>query len=114
MPPYSRADHPGRKPGPGMLQRAARQLNLDLPRSWIVGDTVADILAGRAAGLAGGVHVLTGHGRRDRDAVLTLDDGRYRVVLAEDLAQATSLVPLLAVRSQRLKGSAERQERSWR
>jgi D-glycero-D-manno-heptose 1,7-bisphosphate phosphatase len=102
LPPYDHADHPGRKPGPGMLQRAAGQLNLDLRRSWIVGDTLADILAGRAAGLAGGAHVLTGYGRRDREAVLALDNGRYRVLLAEDLAQATSLVPLLAAQSEPL------------
>jgi D-glycero-D-manno-heptose 1,7-bisphosphate phosphatase len=106
LPPYDRADHPGRKPAPGMLQRAARQLNLDLPRSWIVGDTAADIGAGRAAGLAGGVHVLTGHGRRDRDIVPALGDGRYRVLFAEDLAQAGSLIPLLRAKSQRLKRSA--------
>lgn len=101
--PYRHADHRGRKPRAGMLQRAASELNLDLPRSWIVGDTVADILAGHAAGLAGGVHVLTGHGRRDRGAVLTLSNGRYRVLLAADLAQATSMVPLLSAKSERLR-----------
>lgn len=39
-----------RKPGPGMLLDAARSLGLDLSASWMVGDTDADILAGRAAG----------------------------------------------------------------
>src|SRR5690606_37123453 len=27
-----------RKPAPGMLERAARDLGIDLPRSWLVGD----------------------------------------------------------------------------
>src|SRR3954451_11720011 len=32
------AEHPDRKPGAGMLLRAAADLGLDLPRSWAVGD----------------------------------------------------------------------------
>ena len=40
-----------RKPGPGMLLQAARDLNLDLARSWTVGDQMSDIEAGRAAGV---------------------------------------------------------------
>jgi D-glycero-D-manno-heptose 1,7-bisphosphate phosphatase len=39
-----------RKPAPGMLLGAAHALGLDLGRSWMVGDTDADVLAGRAAG----------------------------------------------------------------
>jgi D-glycero-D-manno-heptose 1,7-bisphosphate phosphatase len=41
---------PCRKPAPGMLRRAAAELELDLGSSWIVGDSDADVLAGRAAG----------------------------------------------------------------
>jgi D-glycero-D-manno-heptose 1,7-bisphosphate phosphatase len=39
-----------RKPAPGMLLDAAGELGLDLGSSWMVGDTDADIAAGRAAG----------------------------------------------------------------
>jgi D-glycero-D-manno-heptose 1,7-bisphosphate phosphatase len=39
-----------RKPAPGMLLDAAGALGLDLASSWMVGDTDADIAAGRAAG----------------------------------------------------------------
>jgi len=39
-----------RKPGPGMLHQAAREMDLDLSASWMVGDTVSDMLAGRNAG----------------------------------------------------------------
>ena len=39
-----------RKPAPGMLLDAAGALGLDLASSWMVGDTDADIDAGRAAG----------------------------------------------------------------
>ncbi len=39
-----------RKPAPGLLQRAARDLVLDLPASWMVGDILNDVEAGRRAG----------------------------------------------------------------
>ena len=39
-----------RKPGPGMLLRAAADLGLDLDASWMVGDLISDVLAGLNAG----------------------------------------------------------------
>lgn len=41
---------PRRKPAPGMLLEAARDLGLDLGRSFMVGDRASDIEAGRRAG----------------------------------------------------------------
>ncbi len=40
-----------RKPAPGMIFRAARELNLSLPDSILVGDKPSDIKAARAAGV---------------------------------------------------------------
>ena len=50
--------HPGqgqsdcdcRKPKPGMLLRAARELGIDLKQSWMVGDRWRDVDCGHAAG----------------------------------------------------------------
>jgi D-glycero-D-manno-heptose 1,7-bisphosphate phosphatase len=39
-----------RKPAPGMLLDCADALDIDLARSWMVGDTDADVAAGKAAG----------------------------------------------------------------
>lgn len=39
-----------RKPAPGMLLRAAREHGVDLRRSWMVGDILDDVEAGRSAG----------------------------------------------------------------
>jgi D-glycero-D-manno-heptose 1,7-bisphosphate phosphatase len=39
-----------RKPRPGMILRLARDLDLDLRRSWMIGDSESDVLAGQAAG----------------------------------------------------------------
>jgi D-glycero-D-manno-heptose 1,7-bisphosphate phosphatase len=94
--PYDVADHPARKPNAGMVVRAARDLHLDLARSWIVGDTVSDVLTAKSAGLAGAVHVLTGHGARDRDAVMKLDRGNLRIRFATKLGEVMDLVGQLA------------------
>ena len=51
-----------RKPQPGMLLQAARELSLDLNSSWMVGDAWSDLLAGQAAGLQGTIMVRTGRG----------------------------------------------------
>lgn len=39
-----------RKPKPGMLLAAAQEFNIDLPASWMVGDGLNDVQAGKAAG----------------------------------------------------------------
>jgi D-glycero-D-manno-heptose 1,7-bisphosphate phosphatase len=39
-----------RKPKPGMLEAAAVKWNIDLPRSFMVGDRTSDVETGRAAG----------------------------------------------------------------
>ena len=44
-------EHEDRKPGPGMLLRAARDLGIDLGASVLVGDRCSDIAAANTAGL---------------------------------------------------------------
>ncbi len=97
-PPYAHPDHPARKPNPGMLLRAAEALGLDLGRSWLIGDKAIDIEAARAAGLAGAVHVLTGHGAAQRDEAAALAGGGFAVRLCRSIADAPRLIPLLAER----------------
>ena len=48
--PHDIEDHCGcRKPEPGMLLKAAREHDIDLGRSWMIGDSESDIKAGRRA-----------------------------------------------------------------
>ncbi|MBM5798020.1 MAG: HAD-IIIA family hydrolase [Cyanobacteria bacterium K_Offshore_0m_m2_072] len=63
--------HPSswRKPSPQMLVEAARELNLDLQRSILIGDRLSDLQAGAAAGVQMVIHVLTGHGLGERKLV---------------------------------------------
>ncbi len=50
-----------RKPAPGMLRRAARDLRLDLAACVMIGDKPSDIAAGRAAGVAACIRVAAAH-----------------------------------------------------
>jgi D-glycero-D-manno-heptose 1,7-bisphosphate phosphatase len=50
-----------RKPKPGMLIRAANELDIDLNRSWMIGDRITDLEAGSAVGCKT-VLVRTGYG----------------------------------------------------
>jgi D,D-heptose 1,7-bisphosphate phosphatase len=74
---------PRRKPGPGMLQEAARDLDLDLARSWMIGDRESDLGAGLAAG-ARSILVQTGIGHCADPA------GAHFV--AKDLAHAVEFI----------------------
>ena len=57
-----------RKPKPGLFLQAARELDLDLARSYVVGDRWSDLKAA-AAVQAKGVLVLTGYGRGDYEYI---------------------------------------------
>ncbi len=57
-----------RKPLPGMLWRAAQELEIDLASSWMIGDKRADIEAGIAAGCKP-ILVLTGYGAAEHAAL---------------------------------------------
>jgi len=51
-----------RKPKPGMILQAIRELDLDPSRSWMIGDAWSDLLAGQSAGVRGLIMVKTGRG----------------------------------------------------
>lgn len=50
-----------RKPQPGMLLSAQRHLHIDMPASYIVGDKIEDLMAGKAAGVGNKVLVRSGN-----------------------------------------------------
>lgn len=95
-PPYDQADHPWRKPNPGMLLDAAERMSLDLGHSWIIGDRAGDLEAGRSTVLAGGLHVQTGHGADsgERDAAMALSRDGFETLAAASIARAPEVLPL--------------------
>ncbi|KAF0225638.1 MAG: D-glycero-D-manno-heptose 1 7-bisphosphate [Rhodospirillaceae bacterium] len=63
---YTASDDEGcqrRKPAPGMLLEAARRFDIDLGRSYMVGDRWRDVEAGKAAGC---VTIFIDHGYQER------------------------------------------------
>ncbi len=87
------ADHPWRKRARGMFLAAGEQVGVDLSRSIIVGDRAQDLAAGRAAGLAAGVHVSTGHGGlAEQTAAMGLSRPGFEVRLAPDVGGTLDLL----------------------
>lgn len=75
-----------RKPLPGMLHRAASELGIDLASSWMIGDKIADIKAGIAAGCQA-ILVKTGYGE---EAAASAPEGV--AVLADFLTAAAHII----------------------
>jgi D-glycero-D-manno-heptose 1,7-bisphosphate phosphatase len=75
-----------RKPEPGMLIAAARELDIDLEKSWMIGDKSSDILAGEAAGVRT-ILVRTGYAGHEPDAILANPD-----YVADDLNTAVAMI----------------------
>jgi histidinol-phosphate phosphatase family protein len=74
-----------RKPATGLVQKAAEELQIDLGRSWLIGDTTTDMELARRCGLQF-ILVETGHGGRD---------GRFPgapSLVARDLSAAVEII----------------------
>jgi D-glycero-D-manno-heptose 1,7-bisphosphate phosphatase len=84
-----RRESPLRKPAPGMLLQAARDFDLDLGCSFIVGDKADDIEAGRRAGCRT-LLVRTGQGRESEARLIPGEPGPDLVV--DDLAGAAHAI----------------------
>jgi D-glycero-D-manno-heptose 1,7-bisphosphate phosphatase len=91
-----RADHPWRKPQPGMLLEASSLLNLALRKSVLVGDKSMDLEAASAAKLAIGIHVLTGHGREHESASRAIASPDFPVHIVPNAGDAAALLRQVA------------------
>ncbi len=69
------ADCACRKPRPGMIEQAAREHAIELPRSIMVGDKMSDVAAGRAAGC---ITALLGKGKDASPVGAALDLPHHR------------------------------------
>jgi mannose-1-phosphate guanylyltransferase len=76
-----------RKPGSGMLLRAAAELGIDLSVSWMVGDLMSDVLAGINAGCRS---ILVESGQTSSEEAAAIVAGR--ALTAPDLAAAAALI----------------------
>ena len=83
-----RRDCDCRKPGTGMLRAAASELDIDLTRSFAVGDKWTDVQAGLSAG-GKGILVRTGYGRSSEVSPRRPVDP---TCIADDLIAATAWI----------------------
>lgn len=81
-----RTDCDCRKPKPGMLKKAEKEHNIDLKKSFLIGDKNSDILAGKSVGCKTCI-VLTGYGNEELE--------KYEVgydFIAKDLRDAVEKI----------------------
>ncbi|MCK5446036.1 MAG: HAD-IIIA family hydrolase [Rhodospirillaceae bacterium] len=96
-PPHNVTDHPARKPNPGMLFLARDLMGIDLTKSWIIGDRASDLGAGKNASVAGGIHVLSGHGSvsGEVERAVELNSGDFTVRTADSIADCEFVIELM-------------------
>ena len=75
-----------RKPRPGMILEAAEEFNINMSKSWIIGDKSSDIDAGRASGL-NTILVKTGYGGSEPGATVSKAD-----YTASDISEAIKYI----------------------
>jgi D-glycero-D-manno-heptose 1,7-bisphosphate phosphatase len=88
-PPY-RQDCDCRKPKPGLVKRAARDLDIALEQSWMVGDRYSDIELARNAGVHAAL-VLSGYGRGEYESQRASWQHHPDLVSEDLLAAVTSI-----------------------
>jgi D-glycero-D-manno-heptose 1,7-bisphosphate phosphatase len=77
---------PCRKPGTGMIEAACNDHEIDLARSWMIGDKLIDVQTGKHAG-TGSVLVLTGYGMTSK---VQLQDVNTQI--ADNLLDAARMI----------------------
>ena len=75
-----------RKPALGMIEDAVADLNIDLERSWMIGDKNIDVFTGKNAGISSAL-VLTGYGTKHFSSLDSKPD-----IVAEDLLEAVKRI----------------------
>ena len=80
-----------RKPATGMYQRASKEWDIDITRSYMIGDKLTDMEAARNAGLTG-VLVRTGYGQDEWKASLQVPDTQKADRVVIDLREAVDFV----------------------
>lgn len=75
-----------RKPRPGMINSAVKHLDIDLSQSFLVGDKVSDLKAGKTAGVATNILVRTGK-------AITPEGEKLADYIVDSLVDVIALLP---------------------
>jgi len=88
-PPY-RLDCDCRKPKPGLITKAAKEFDIDLATSWMIGDRYSDVELARNAGVKSAL-VLSGYGRGEWEHS-SADWQHHPDLIAENLFEAVEQI----------------------
>ena len=77
-----------RKPKPGLLLKASAEMDIDLSRSWMVGDGLTDVKAGKSAGAK---TILLGRMKCELCHLMD-DEGARPDIIAADLKEAAQYI----------------------
>jgi D-glycero-D-manno-heptose 1,7-bisphosphate phosphatase len=83
-----RANCECRKPKPGMLLQAAQDLDIDLPQSWMIGDGLTDVQAGKKAGCR---TILLGRMKCELCRLMDEEDARPDAICSDTLEAAKEI-----------------------
>ena len=83
-----KADCACRKPEPGLILRAAQDMNIDLYQSWMIGDGLTDVKAGKRAGCR---TILLGRMKCELCRLMDEDDARPEAICS-DLSEAVEKI----------------------
>jgi D-glycero-D-manno-heptose 1,7-bisphosphate phosphatase len=82
-----------RKPHPGLIRLASRELDIDLESSWLIGDILSDIEAGNRAGCrtvlidsGGETEWLPGPFREPSQRAANLDEAATKILSCEEMS----------------------------
>ncbi len=78
-----------RKPKTFLFEASAKDLGIDLKKSYCIGDKLTDVLPARDLG-ARAILVRTGYGEQQLDSIAQLED--FTVSIAADLADAARII----------------------
>lgn len=89
-----RKDCPDRKPRPGLIFKAAKDFNIDLKKSFFIGDTTVDIQTAKNAGVKS-ILVKTGYGGKDGKFTITSDfTAKNLTVAVNHIIQTNLKIPV--------------------
>ncbi len=66
-----------RKPNPYMIFESSKKYNINLKKSILIGDRITDMQAGLSSGITNLIHVETGHGFKEKEAILKFVDEEH-------------------------------------
>ena len=78
-----------RKPSPKLVFEAAKEFNIDLEKSYFIGDTVADIQCGKNAGLK---TILVKTGKGEESFSILQKENNFPTFVADNLLSASNFI----------------------